>query len=415
MLQDKIKKLSKQYLAEVIAIRRHLHTHPELSFEEYNTSAFIAERLKELNIPHQRGIAKTGIVATIQGNLRKTKEYESTKSPIVNQQSTINNSFIVALRADIDALPIKEIHEVSYKSVSDGIMHACGHDAHTASLLGTMMILQELKNEFEGIVKFIFQPGEEKLPGGASMMIKEGVLENPKVNAIFGQHVMPLIDAGKVGFRKGIYMASTDEIYVTVKGKGGHAAMPHQNIDPILIASHIIISLQQIVSRTAKPSIPTVLSFGKVIANGATNVIPDEVKLEGTFRTFDEKWRNEAHAKMKKIAESIAEGMGGKCEFTIVKGYPFLINDEPLTTFARANAEEYLGKENVEDLDIGMTAEDFAFYSQKIPACFYRLGVRNKTKDITSSVHTSTFDIDEKALETGMGLMAWLTLKELKQ
>jgi amidohydrolase len=292
-------------------------------------------------------------------------------------------------------------------------MHACGHDVHTSSLLGTATILMELREEFAGTVKLIFQPAEEKLPGGANLMIKEGVLENPKPQAVIGQHVMPLIETGKVGFRSGKYMASTDELYVTIRGKGGHAAQPSHNIDPVLITSHIIVALQQIVSRSADPKMPTVLSFGKVIANGATNVIPNEVKLEGTFRTMNEEWRAEAHRRMKKIAEGIAESMGGTCEFTIVKGYPFLVNEEKLTANLRGFAEDYLGKENVVDLDIWMAAEDFAYFSQVADSCFYRLGTRNEARGIVSSVHTPTFDIDENALMLSTGLMTYLALKRL--
>ena len=280
-------------------------------------------------------------------------------------------------------------------------------------MLGAAAILFQLKEDFEGTIKLIFQPGEEKLPGGASLMIKENVLKNPTVNNIFGQHVMPFLPVGKVGFRSGLYMASTDELYVKVIGKGGHGAMPHLNIDPVLISAHIITSLQQIVSRNANPIIPSVLSFGKVIANGATNVIPNEVYMEGTFRTLDEKWRAEAHTKMKLMAEMIAESMGGICEFEIRKGYPFLKNDSALTERAKNYAVEYLGKENVVDLDIWMAAEDFSYFSQELPACFYRLGTRNEERGITSSVHTPTFDIDENALEIGAGLMAWIAVCEL--
>ena len=394
-MKEKIKQLASEYLATIIDFRRHLHSHPELSFEEFKTAAFVAAQLKALGIPHTSGVAGTGVVALIEG-----------KNP---------SKKVIALRADMDALPIEEANDVVYKSQNPGVMHACGHDVHTSSLLGTAKILSALKGEFEGTVKLIFQPGEEKFPGGASLMIQEGVLENPAPSGIFGQHVMPFIDAGKVGFRKGMYMASADELHVTVKGKGGHAAMPNLNVDPVLITAHIIVALQQIVSRNANPNIPTVLSFGKVIANGATNVIPDKVQLEGTFRTLNEEWRMVAHEKMIKMATAIAESMGGTCEFTIFKGYPFLINEEKITEAARLHAEAYLGKENVQDLDIWMAAEDFAFYSQKTNACFYRLGVRNEAKGIVSSVHTPTFDIDEKALETGMGLMAWLAIKALEQ
>ena len=389
----KIKQLASKYQSDIVACRRHLHKNPELSFHEFNTQKFVEAKLNEYGIKNIQRMANTGVVALVEG-----------KNP---------SKKIIALRGDMDALPIKETNNVEYKSVNEGVMHACGHDVHTSSLLGAARILNEVKGDFEGTIKFIFQPGEEKLPGGASLMIKEGVLENPKPSSVIGQHVMPQINAGKVGFRKGLYMASTDELYVTVKGKGGHGAMPHLVIDPVMITSHLIIALQQIVSRNAKPTIPSVLSFGKVIANGATNVIPDEVYLEGTFRTLNEEWRDEAHRKMKHLAETLTESMGGKCIFDIHRGYPFLVNDDAVTDRARKAAEEFLGKENVEDLEIWMAAEDFSFYSQKAPACFYRLGVRNESRGIISSVHTSTFDIDESALETGMGLMAWMAVREL--
>ncbi len=392
MIKEKIQNLSKTIFNDVVGNRRHLHANPELSFNEYNTSAFVAKQLDALGIPYEH-MADTGLVALLKGSKPSDK--------------------VVALRADMDALPITEANEVEYKSTNVGVMHACGHDVHTSSLLGTAKILSELKDEFGGTVKFIFQPAEERLPGGASLMIKEGVLENPKPQAVMGQHVMPLIDAGKVGFRSGKYMASTDELYVTVKGKGGHGAQPQQNIDPVIITAHILVALQTIISRNADPKSPSVLSFGKVIANGATNVIPNEVKLEGTFRTMDEAWRKDAHIKMKKMAEGIAESMGGSCEFNIVHGYPYLINEPVLTASARGFAEDYLGKENVLDLDIWMAAEDFAYYSQVSDACFYRLGTRNEARGITSSVHTPTFDIDETALEVSTGLMAYLAVKQL--
>ena len=392
-LKNQIQSLAKKYHADIISCRRHLHQNPELSFYEFETQKFVEQKLNEYGIADHQRMANTGVVALIKG-----------KNP---------EKRVVALRGDMDALPIQESGKKEYTSKNAGVMHACGHDVHTSSLLGTAHIINELKSEFEGTIKLIFQPGEEKLPGGASMMIKEGVLENPKPDSVIGQHVMPQIDAGKVGFRKGLYMASTDEIYVTVTGKGGHGAMPHLTIDPVLIASSIIVSLQQIVSRNAKPSLPSVLSFGKFIANGATNVIPDSVYLEGTFRTLNEEWRNDAHKKMKHLAEHIAEGMGGKCDFRIMSGYPFLVNNEDLTTRIQDFAGEYLGNDKIEELEIWMAAEDFAFYSQQAEACFYRLGVRNEKEGITSSVHTSTFDIDENALEIGMGLMAWIALKEL--
>ena len=392
MNKEHIQQLSQNIFNEVVANRRHLHANPELSFHEVETSAFVAKKLEDMGLEYHK-MANTGLVALIKGDKPSDQ--------------------VVALRADMDALPILEANDVPYRSQNNGVMHACGHDAHTSSLLGTARILTELKSQFAGTVKLIFQPAEEKLPGGASLMIQEGVLENPKPQAVLGQHVMPWIEAGKVGFRAGKYMASTDEIYVTVKGKGGHGAQPQANIDPVIITAHILTALQTIISRYNDPKSPSVLSFGKVIANGATNVIPNEVYLEGTFRTMDEAWRADAHKKMKKMAEGIAESMGGSCEFNIMKGYPFLINEEKLTNAVRGYAEDYLGKENVLDLDIWMAAEDFAYYTQVADACFYRLGTRNESRGITSSVHTPTFDVEEDAFKVSTGLMAYLALKQL--
>lgn len=392
---SEIKRLSEAYYEQVLSIRRHLHSHPELSFQEHQTAAYIESQLREMGITDFERKADTGITFLIKG--------------------AKDNGKTVAMRADIDALPIVEANEVPYKSKNAGVMHACGHDVHTASLLGASKVLTQLKTHFEGTVKVIFQPGEEKLPGGASLLIKEGILQNPKPAKILGQHVMPLIEAGKVGFRKGMYMASADEIYFTVKGKGGHAAMPENIIDPVLITSHIIVALQQIISRNSSPKIPSVLSFGRVEALGATNVIPNEVKVQGTFRTYDETWRADAHQKMVKMAEGIAESMGATCEFNVMKGYPHLKNHPQYTEDNIQAAKAYLGEENVVDLDLWLAGEDFAFYSQEIDACFYRLGTRNDEKGIVSGVHTPTFDIDESTLKIGMGLFAWLTIAELNR
>lgn len=393
-IKREIQQLAKKFFSETVESRRHLHRHPELSFVEYNTSAYVKAELDKLDIPYQ-AMADTGVVGLITGAL-----------PSDN---------VIALRADMDALPITEVEGRSYGSQNVGVMHACGHDVHTSSLLGVAKILNELKPHFGGQIKLIFQPGEEKLPGGASIMIKEGVLENPAPEAVFGQHVMPFIEVGKVGFRSGQYMASCDELFMTIRGKGGHGAQPHQNIDPIAITAQIITALQQVVSRFADPRIPTVLSWGKIIGNGATNIIPDEVYLEGTFRTFNEEWRAQAHEKMVNIAVGIAESMGATCDFEVRKGYPYLVNEPATTALAREAAIDYLGEENVVELDLWPAAEDFSYYSQATNACFYRLGTGNKEKGIQSAVHTPTFDIDEDALELSIGLMAYIAYSKLSK
>ncbi len=388
-----IKALAKKVAPEVVEIRRHIHANPELSFQEHETSKLVLETLKGLGITSIKKIAGTGIIAAIEG-----------KNP---EKATF------FLRADLDALPILETNDIPYKSKNEGIMHACGHDVHTACLLGAASIFMDIRDQFEGTIKLVFQPGEEKLPGGASMVIKEGGIKDSNAIGILGQHVMPLIPVGKVGFREGMYMASADEIYLEVEGTGGHAALPEKLVDPVLIASHIIIALQQVVSRNNAPGKPSVLSFGRFIAEGATNIIPDKVNISGTFRTMDEEWRKIAHEKIRTICEHTALGMGGRCHVDIQVGYPYLENDPRLTQLARNSAEAYLGAENIEELPLWMGAEDFSFYSQEMPACFYRLGTRNESKGITSMVHTSTFDIDEEALEIGCGLMAWIGLKAL--
>lgn len=391
-IKEKVQVLAQSFFADTVTLRRSLHQNPELSFEEYATSAFVQDYLQSLGIPFEH-MANTGVVALIKGDR--------------------DSNQVIALRADMDALPIQEVAGRSYGSQNPGVMHACGHDVHTASLLGVARILQSLRSEFGGTIKLIFQPGEERLPGGASIMIKEGVLQNPAPEAIIGQHVMPFIEKGKVGFRSGKYMASCDELFMTVKGKGGHGAHPHQNIDPIAISAQIITALQQVVSRMADPRIPTVLSWGKIVGNGATNIIPDQVYMEGTFRTFDEEWRADAHEKMRKLATGIAESMGASCDFVVSKGYPFLINEPSLTDASRGYAEDYLGKEQVVDLDLWPAAEDFSYYSQEVAACFYRLGTGNAAKGINSAVHTATFDIDEEALAVSIGLMSYITLRYL--
>lgn len=394
MLKERIQELSESIFEKVRSFRREMHQHPELSFHEFETQKRVKAYLEGVGISNVQTCANTGLVALIEGNNPSKKT--------------------VALRADMDALPIHEQNDKPYASQNEGVMHACGHDVHTSSLLGAATILNTLKDEFEGTIKLVFQPGEEKLPGGASIMIKEGVLKNPNVDAMIGQHVMPLIDAGKVGFRKGLYMASADEIYITIHGKGGHAAHPHQNIDPVAISAQVITALQQVVSRSAKPSIPSVLSIGKIHGNGATNIIPDKVEMEGTFRTFNEEWRTEAHKRIEQIVKDVTHALGGTCDVEVRKGYPYLENNPDKTERAKQAAIDYLGAENVEDLEIWPAGEDFAFYSQEVPSSFYRLGIRNKEKGITSMLHTPTFDIDEDALKVGPGLMAYIALRELE-
>jgi amidohydrolase len=384
-LLQKVQSLAHQHHSEVVAIRRKLHQNPELSFQEYQTAKFVRQQLSSWGIDSDY-IAQTGVVAVLEG-----------RNP---------NSKTIALRADLDALPIQEANNVPYCSQNKGIMHACGHDVHTASLLGAAQILHQLKEYWQGRIKLIFQPGEEKLPGGASILIKEGILQNPKPSRILGQHVEPLLDVGKVGIKPGLFMASADEIYITVKGKGGHAAKPHQCIDTVLMTAQLIVQLQQVVSRQADPLMPTVLSFGKIDTDGgATNIIPDRIHLQGTLRTFDEQWRQKAQQIIQDQAQLICRSMGGSCAVDIRIGYPFLHNDEVFTARTKTQMIQYLGADNVVDLPARMGGEDFAFYSQQMPACFYRLGVQNPNG---TGLHTPTFDINEDALETGTGLMAWL-------
>ncbi len=382
-----IQALAKTYAAEFIAVRRHLHAHPELSYQEFETSLFVQEQLRIMGIGFEQK-ATTGLVALIEGN-----------DP---------SSRVIALRADMDALQIQEENQVSYCSVNEGKMHACGHDVHTSILLGAAKILNETKDQWSGTVKLLFQPGEEKNPGGASFMIRDGALENPSPSGIIALHVHPGLPVGKLSFRKGRVMASADEIYITIKGKGGHAAAPHLTADTILIASQLIVSLQQIISRNNNPLSPSVLSICSIQGGHTTNVIPSEVKLKGTFRAMDEAWRFKAHELIAKQAIGLVESMGGEIDLLIDIGYPTVDNDPAFTGANWQLAETYMGKENVEETEMRMGAEDFGYYTQQIPGCFFRLGVRNEAKGIVHNVHTPKFDIDENAIETGMGIMAWL-------
>ncbi len=390
---DKIRAKAKQYFPEVQAIRHHIHANPELSFIEYNTSEYVAGKLMEWGIPHEAGIAGTGIVALIEGCNPGKK--------------------CIALRAELDALPIKEANDVPYRSTNDGVMHACGHDVHASCLLGAARILNELKGEWEGTIKLLWQPGEEKHPGGASLMIKAGVLENPRPEAIMALHVYPHLPCGETGFRAGQYMASADEVYITIEGRGGHAALPHQTIDPIAISALVITGLQQVISRKGNPLIPSVLTFGSIQGGFATNVIPDKVEILGTFRTMNEKWRYEAHQWIKDFTEQTCAAYGAKATVEIPVGYPSLFNDPALTAKAEGWAKEFLGEQHVHELDMRMAGEDFSFYTHQVPGCFFRIGTSKAGKEFLAPVHNAHFDIDENAMEIGMGIMAWMGVNAL--
>lgn len=390
---DIIKEKARQVFAEVQEIRHHIHANPELSFEEYETAAFVSQKLTAYGIAHRSGVAGTGVIAHIYG-----------KNP---------QRRCIALRADMDALPIQELNDTGYASRNPGVMHACGHDVHTSCLLGVAKILQEMRDHFEGTVKLIFQPGEEKHPGGASLLIAEGALKDPVPEAIFALHVYPHLPSGMAGFREGKYMASADEIYITIEGKGGHAALPHQTIDPIAVAAQVITALQQVVSRKSDPLVPSVLTFGKIAGGFATNVIPDKVEILGTLRTMEEDWRYEAHRWIKDIACRVSEAYGAVATVEIPKGYPFLYNDPELTGKAREWAEAYLGKNQVQTLNLRMAAEDFSFYTHHVPGCFFRIGTSKDGKAFTAPVHNARFDIDEDALRTGVGLFSWLAVQAL--
>ena len=392
---EQIRQKAEQYFKEVQDIRHHIHANPELSFHEVETAKFVSAKLNSWGIKHQTGVAGTGIVAVIEG-----------KNP---------GKRCIALRADMDALPILEDNDVPYKSQNPGVMHACGHDVHTSCLLGAARILYDLRDEWEGSVKLIFQPGEEKHPGGASIMINEGVLENPRPEAIFALHVYPHLPTGTTGFRAGQYMASADEIYITIEGKGGHAALPHQTIDPIAISALVITGLQQVISRKCNPLTPSVLTFGKIQGGFATNVIPDKVDMLGTFRTMDEKWRYEAHKFIKDFTEQTCAAYGATAIVEIPAGYPSLYNDPALTAKAEDWARAYVGADNVHDLDMRMAGEDFSFYTQHMPGCFFRIGTSSPDgRQFLAPVHNSHFDIDENSLKTGMGMMAWCAVNAVQ-
>jgi len=394
---DRIRRLADEAFPDTVRTRRALHQRPELAFEEHETATFIASSLREIGLEPITGVAKTGVVAHIEGG---------------------KPGPTLALRADIDALPIEEANEVEYRSQNEGRMHACGHDAHTASLLTAARILHTLRDELAGTVRLLFQPSEEKAPGGAKVMIEEGALGKMNGHAsptrIFGQHVFPQLPVGTLGVRPGAFMASSDEIFITIHGRGGHAAAPHELIDPVLIQAHMLTALQAVISRNRPPGIPSLLSFGRVEAEGATNIIPHDVRLIGTFRSMDEDWRWSAHDLIRRTVEKTAEAFGATAETEILIGYPPLVNDDDAAAFVRELAVEYVGAERVIDLPMWYASEDFAWYTQQMPGAFYILGVGNEAEGITHGLHTPRFQIDEEALRLGPGFMAALAVRQLE-
>lgn len=384
---DKIKQLASANASTVIEWRRWMHRHPELSQQEFGTMEFVAERLRQMGLEPKTGLGKTGVMAMIRGGIDP-------------------DGYCVAMRADYDALPLTEATGLPFASENPGVMHACGHDMHTCSLLGAAQILCSIREELHGSVMLIFEPSEEMYPGGARMMMNDGLFDEVMPDEIYAFHCLPEMECGRIGMKKGRYMASTDELYWTIKGRGGHGATPHLSVDPILIASHIVVALQQLVSRNAAPMMPTVLSFGKFIGEGRTNIIPDEVKMEGIIRTFDPEWRLECHEKIRKMSCGIAESMGGECDLFIDYGYLPVINNDVCTQKVHDNGVEYLGAENVEWLDLRMTAEDFSFFADKIPACYFRVGIHEPDTPFCN-LHRPNLMVDERSLELASGFEAY--------
>ena len=375
--------------------RRTLHQNPELSFQEFETSAFIQARLREIDVPFQV-MATTGVVARIGEGER-----------------------CVALRADIDALPILEESGVAFASQKQGVMHACGHDAHTAMLLGAARVLKAREAELtalNGTIKLIFQPGEELSPGGASILIKEGVLQNPRPEVIFGQHVNPDAPSGTAAFVTGTMMAATDELFWTLHGKSGHAAQPHNATDPILMAAHLITQLQTLISRRLNPFQSGVLSICSIHGGNATNVIPETVELSGTLRSMNQEWREYALRTIAEHSELLSSSSlfgSGRCEFKPMRGYPPLVNNAESTAFARTAAENLLGTVVIEDFEPKMWGEDFAYYTHEIPGTFWMLGIRPQGMNAIPGLHNSKFILDENALPVGAAMLvnaafAWL-------
>ena len=394
-MKSHIQQLTSECNDYVVNCYHHLHAHPELSFHEFETAMFIQTELNKMNIPFRAGIGETGILGKIEGRNPGKK--------------------VIALRTDMDALPVCETVDLPWKSTNKNVMHACGHDAHTACLLGAAKILQQLKNDFEGTILLIFQPGEEKAPGGARLMLEDGLFDEVEPEIILAQHVSVDFPTGTMAFLSGKIMASADEIHLKIHGKGGHGALPHLCNDTVLAASQTIVALQQVRSRLCHPLTPMVLTFGKLIADGATNVIPHEVLLSGTFRTFDEKWRTEAKEHIRRIINETCAANGCTVDIDIPDGYPCVVNDEEITSKAQSFAAEWIGEDKIRSLETRMTSEDFGFFTQEYPCSFFRFGVRGEINANTGGLHSSTFQIDDKALQTGMGGMAWLAWKFMKE
>lgn len=388
-IEEQIKALSEKHFPRIVELRRRIHANPELAFEEFETGKLVAETLATLGVEVKTGVARTGILGTLRGNGKK----------------------VVALRSDMDALPIKEATGLEFASRNEGKMHACGHDAHTAIGLGAAMILAELKAQLHGDVRFLFQPSEERNPGGAPFMIEDGALDG--VDEVYGLHVIAQHDAGTVGFCEGAMMASADELYITIRGKSGHGARPQFAIDPIVAASQVILALQTLVSRNLDPFAQGVITIGSIHGGFAPNIIPEEVKLVGTLRSMTPAWRTYAHRRIEEIVRGTCDAADAHFDLLIDKGYPVLVNDPRKTKFAEDAARTLFGGEQVFTAERLMAAEDFAYYLEKTPGTFYRLGIRNLARGITADIHNDHFTIDEEALKTGAAMQAYLAVKAL--
>ena len=383
-----------EILPGVIADRRHLHANPELAFEEVKTAAFVAERLEQLGVEDiKTGVGRTGVTGLIRG--------------------TKGDGKVVMLRADMDALPIHEENDVDYKSTVDGKMHACGHDAHTAMLLGVARILMDRRDEFKGTVKLLFQPAEEVPPGGAIEMIRDGALEDPHVDACLGLHVASDMPAGQIGVRSGPGSAGSDRFRAVIQGKGGHAARPQAAIDPVVIGAQVVTALQSLVSRETDPMEAAVVSTTAFQAGDAFNVIPDTAELRGTVRTLSPEVRDHLAKRVPEVIEGVAKSMGAETHVEFILGYPSLQNDEEIAAITREAAIEAVGEENVIEGELGMGGEDFSYFSLERPSCFFRCGTRNEERGIVWGHHHPKFDTEEEGFVNGMATMANAAMKFL--